>query len=290
MGGGGAMRAAAKAAGIGVFTGGVRAGASLDSLVARNTARSASAGVASSSSQQTGGSKVESAVQRPVWEVDDWEFAGGSDDDLIVDRIEPAKPRTVFGPPPTLEEAQEATSELEDALEKAYLSSPKSPVSTDLSASLPDTKACVTYESTVPKSAMQAFMFLKESPAAQTVVTSIACDPNVWNAVMQNPVLVEFLQSEKKGAEFEAHESAESSIGLDNNGKPDGLIGIFDDVKRSVLDMVSSLTNFIQSLFAEPDGGKKSESADGTAKNLIAGGTFMALALMVIMVVVMKRG
>ncbi|KAJ8436247.1 hypothetical protein Cgig2_023422 [Carnegiea gigantea] len=125
---------------------------------------------------------------------------------------------------------------------------------------------------------------------ALTVVTSIACDPNVWNAVMQNPALVEFLQSEKKGAEFEAHESAESSIGLDNNGKPDSLIGIFEDVKRSVLDMVSSLTNFIQSLFAEPNGGKKSESADGTAKNLIAGGTFMALALVVIMVVVMKRG
>ena len=84
--------------------------------------------------------------------------------------------------------------------------------------------------------------------------------------------------------------SAESCIGLDDDGKPDGLMGLFEDVKKSVLDMVSNLTNFIQSLFAEPDGGKKSEGADGTAKTLVTGGTFMALALMVIMVVAMKRG
>ena len=117
MGGGGAMRAVARAAGIGVFSGGIRAGPSLDALAARNTAPSDSAGVISSSSE--GGSKIESVVRRSVWEVDDWQFAGGSDDDdLIDDRSEPPMPRMVFGPAPTLEEAKEATSELKDALEK----------------------------------------------------------------------------------------------------------------------------------------------------------------------------
>ncbi|KAM3324365.1 hypothetical protein P3S67_005516 [Capsicum chacoense] len=34
-------------------------------------------------------------------------------------------------------------------------------------------------------------------PLSQNVVASIACDPNVWNAVMQNPSLQEFLDSQK---------------------------------------------------------------------------------------------
>lgn len=286
------MRAAAKAAGIGgVLAGGIRSGAAVDTLAARNSVRPASAGVVSSTSEQAGGLKVEQpAVQRPVWEIDDWEFAGSSDDDLIVDRTRPVKPRMVFGPVPTLEEAKEATSELKDALEKVYLSSPKSSGSVGSSSSVQETKSCVTYESSVPKGAMQAFMFLKESPVAQTVVASVACDPNVWNAVMQNPALVEFLQSERKCPEVEVHECAESFVGCEEDGKPDGLMGIFEDVKNSVLEMVGSLTHFIQGLFAEPDVGKKPESTEGTQKTFFAGGTFMALAMMVIMVVVMKRG
>lgn len=32
----------------------------------------------------------------------------------------------------------------------------------------------------------------------QTVVASIACDPNVWNAMMDNHVLKDFLQSHQR--------------------------------------------------------------------------------------------
>lgn len=55
-------------------------------------------------------------IQRPSWEIDEWEFAGGVEEELL-DSLHPA-PRLVFGPVPTLEEAQEATADLKDAVER----------------------------------------------------------------------------------------------------------------------------------------------------------------------------
>jgi hypothetical protein len=54
------------------------------------------------------------------WEVDDWEFADWRDDAAAVAVVEEAaavKPRLVFAPP-SREEAQEATTELTDAIER----------------------------------------------------------------------------------------------------------------------------------------------------------------------------
>ncbi|XP_021725980.1 uncharacterized protein LOC110693165 [Chenopodium quinoa] len=296
MGGGGAMRAAAKVAGIGVMTGGFRASAAAETqvnLAARKSVRPVSSGLSSS----TGGLTVEETVQKPVWEIDDWEFAGG-EDEFVVDRVDSGQPRLVFGPVPTIEETKEATSELKDALDQVYLSSPKSLGSVDSFPSFHETKACITQESRLPKSAMQAFRLLKESPAAQTVVASIACDPNVWTAVMQNPILVEYLESEKKATlfespEFENQESPKSSVNspdYDDNEKPDGLMALLENVKLTVVDMVQNLTDMVQSWFAVPEVDKRAGYTDDSSRTYLAGGSFMALAMMVIMVVVMKRG
>ncbi|XP_010694294.2 uncharacterized protein LOC104907109 [Beta vulgaris subsp. vulgaris] len=294
MGGGGAMRAAAKVAGIGVLSTGIRAGGSTEipaNLAARNAVRPVTSGLSS-----TGNLSVDQTVQRPAWEIDDWEFAGG-EDDFVVDRINSVKPRLVFGPVPTFEETKEATSELKDALDKVYLSSPKSSGSVESFSALHETKACITHESPVPKSAMQAFKLLKENPAAQTVVASIACDPNVWNAVMQNPTLMEFLDSEKKSTafkspEFESQESPKSEVDSTDSNDPEGLHGLMamlENVKLTVVDMVQNLTNLVQSWFASPELDKRSEATDGSSRSIFAGGSFMALAMMVVIVVVMKR-
>lgn len=56
---------------------------------------------------------IEAAMQRPCWELDHWEFAGG-EEEMIGDPM----PRLVFGGVPTIEEAREATSQLKDALDK----------------------------------------------------------------------------------------------------------------------------------------------------------------------------
>jgi len=115
MGGG-----AAKVAGIGVASS-LRGGAGAEvpaSLASRKAVRPASTGVLFSSSEQADGSAVEPAFQTAAWGIDDWDFAGDVDDGLIADRIDAGKPRVVFGPAPSLQEAKDATSELKDALEK----------------------------------------------------------------------------------------------------------------------------------------------------------------------------
>lgn len=289
------MRAATKVAGIGAMTGGLR-GAAAESLAARKAVRPASASVASSSAtDQTGaGLKVEQAVQRPVF-FDDWDFVG--DDMPIVDRVggDVTSPRVVFGAVPSIEEAREATSELKDALDQVYLSSPKSSGSLN-SLSLPETKACVTHESSVQQNAaVQAFMLLKEDPKIESVVASIVSDPNVWNSVMNNPSLMEYFESQKKfaGAEVDVPQSPQSCVSSSHAvepERPEGLMAIIEDMKLTVLDMVNSLSNFVQSLFAEPEMGKKPENSEGASRTVVAGGTFMALAMMVIMVIAMKRG
>jgi len=69
----------------------------------------------------------------------------------------------------------------------------------------------------------------------------------------------------------------------------DGFRGLIKDIKDTVQDMVNSLSNFTQSFFSEPNVEKKSESSDGTFRSFFAGGSLMALAMMVIMMVVLKR-
>nr|GEV90105.1 phospholipid-transporting ATPase 1-like [Tanacetum cinerariifolium] len=64
-----------------------------------------------------------------------------------------------------------------------------------------ETKSSLVSETLVtpsaPKGAIKAFRLLNENPQAQTVVASIASEPDVWNVVMQNAELVDFLQTHK---------------------------------------------------------------------------------------------
>ncbi|PHU29056.1 hypothetical protein BC332_01149, partial [Capsicum chinense] len=143
-----------------------------------------------------------SPMQKVVAEFDEWEMDGG-EEKMMVNVGEPLL-RVVSGGAPSLQEATEATSDLKHALKKVYLSGSANEDGGSCesgSSSSPYSKACVVSETVViksaPKHATQAFMFLNETPAAQSVVDSIACDPNVWNAVMQNPSLQEFLGSQK---------------------------------------------------------------------------------------------
>ncbi|XP_057465565.1 uncharacterized protein LOC130755208 [Actinidia eriantha] len=332
MGGGGAMRAAAKVAGFGVVNGG-RRGFSAENPVAtaaaRTATRPASAAISTSDETRSGvfavvsqNDVVDAGVQRPCWELDDWEFAG-ADEEMIVQPREPM-PRLVFGGAPTLQEAKDATSELKDALGKVYLSSPNSTGCGDSYMSdnestlslLSETKACVTSETTVasvPKNALQAFRLLHESSTAQNVVASIASDPNVWHALLKNEGLVEYLQSQKSIAPsdldpvvkesaaktaFLDHLSQENVAGShDSEQSADSGNGVRDflqSIKATVVDMVTSLSDYFQSIFGGPSAGKASADTDGSAGatfvDKAVGASFMGLVVMVIMVVVLKRG
>ncbi|CAN1154417.1 hypothetical protein LINPERHAP2_LOCUS20001 [Linum perenne] len=179
MGGGAAMRTAAKVAGIGVVNSGFRgavSGLQPAEHSVRNASRPVSAVISSSSSTSSG----TGVVQRPVWELDEWELAGGEEEELMLLESAEPKPRLVFGPPPTHQEAKEATSELKEALEKISLENPTHGVSIAsvgfgerlglpvlTTSELTGSKNCIASAAPVPENAMRAFKLLNESPAAQ---------------------------------------------------------------------------------------------------------------------------
>lgn len=124
MGGGAAMRAAAsKVAGIGAGAvhGGLR-GATAVPPVEQSVRRPSMVPVSAilTSSKATSTTADVATIQRPAWEIDDWEFAGPGEDELVMTGGEPL-PRVVFTGVPSFQEAKEATVELKDALDK-YIS------------------------------------------------------------------------------------------------------------------------------------------------------------------------
>lgn len=299
------MRAAAKMSGIGVFNGGIRGVPVMPP--AEHSVRNATLPVSAILSSSSASSKTPSTEVSSItaaW--DDWEFTD-SVEELKIEAGEPM-PRVVFGGVPSFQEAKEATAELKDALDKVYLSSPKSTGFSDTFAAdhvsvlspltnpESDTKSCVFFEATpapVPKNVLQAFKLLSESPKAQTVVASIASDPNVWNAMMDNPMLKDYLALEQRNDNPEPQSPKrfeESSDGGQTGSKENGfahITGMMQNIKRKVLEMVSNVSNLFQNIFGVSASDDISSDSNGNTKT--AGATFMGLAVLVMMVIVFKR-
>ncbi|XP_011048250.1 PREDICTED: uncharacterized protein LOC105142358 isoform X2 [Populus euphratica] len=324
MGGGRAMRAAAKVAGIGVVNSGIRGAISCVPPSAEQAVRNASRPVSAIISSTLSGGEVAATVQRPSWELDEWEFAGGVEEETVVHSAEPVA-RVVFGgAPPSLQEAEAATFELKDALQKVYLSSPNSGTASSVGGSqlsgLPllrksdslETKDCIPCDPTgapVPKYAMQAFSLLNESPKIQTVVAAVASDPNVWNAVWENEALQDFLQSQNTNTQSsEAKEFVRDTYSQDAvsskkftelsddeseaQSSQTELVDIINNVKLTVVDMVTNVSAYFQKIFsfssAEHTPAANERAGAATIEKTI-GASLMGLAVIVIMVVVLRR-
>ncbi|CAF1759623.1 hypothetical protein HID58_087734 [Brassica napus] len=288
MGGGRVMATAAKVAGIGVAKGGFRGGfgvpaAANDQFIVRNT--SASKPVSASISSAVHPSVEEDAVvmRKPVWE-DEWEFA-----EVETKTI----PRVVFDKPPSLQEAKEATDDLKDALNMACMegSNEVGSVSRMFSSFQPSENRAV--ESAVPQVALKAFAFLSENTAAQSVVTSIASDPKVWDAVMENKDLMKFLETNTASTKDEADNddkselSSETESEEDSEEKPIQLMEILRDMKLKAVQMMENVSSYFGGLFRTEtftEGGQERKRMllnDPT--------TLFGLAVCVIFMVVLKR-
>ncbi|KAL8046465.1 hypothetical protein ABFX02_08G179000 [Erythranthe guttata] len=320
--GGGAIRAAAKVAGM-TAAGGLRS-ISAEHFPASVSARWAvSARTAASTPEEVklvASSNSGVGMQRPCSEMDDWVFAGVEEEQMAAAAADPI-PRLVFAGVPTIQEAKEATSELSVALEKAYLSPPSSIGyegsiigDGDSSLSVSDKQiieSSGSVSNAVPATAIMAFRLLHESPMAKNVVASIACDPNVWNAVRQNQELQGFLQSQGASLVFSDENSytelAEDSEPIDHStpksvdssssengeaGPANVFTNVFQKIKNSVVDMMSSLSDYFQSFFGGKGGNGVTLNSDGTANfsaETVMQGSFMGLAIMAILVILLKR-
>ncbi|KZV27237.1 hypothetical protein F511_04690 [Dorcoceras hygrometricum] len=314
--GGGAMRAAAKLTGVSVATGGIRCITAEHLPVSASkrgpfNVRAAATTISSGEEMKL----VSSQSQNSCSEIDDWVYTGGEEKVSMGDG-EPM-PRVVFGGAPTLQEAKEATSELAATIEKTYLSSCDTAgygssiaAKHDLGSSLSNSqincaKACGISEIIAPaitSPAVKAFRLLHESSAAQNVVASIACDPNVWTAVLQNPELQEFLHSQTSlgvsdpvsGADHPEKLSAKSiedSSSDTESGPANGFADFVQKMKVTLTDMMNSLSDFFGNLFGGK-GAKVFANGDGTprlsAENAMEA-SFLGLAVMAIVVILFKR-
>ncbi|GMI65493.1 hypothetical protein like AT5G54540 [Hibiscus trionum] len=315
MGGGGAMRAVGKVAGIGIANATLRGGVHVSPPAAEHSVmrvaastRSASSSPIAVSSEGTSfvSDTAASANHKSSWELlDDWEFAGGVEQEVASEgptaasgRGEPIA-RVLFGGVPSLEETQEATADLKDALDKVYLSSSNYGGAGQVSgvsslSSSEETKDCVAYNVgaiSVPQPAIHAFKLLNENPAVQSVVASIAADPNVWNAVLTNSAYMDFIKSQQTNDQVSPG-SSESSVKLEEYKDSDGgdpFSDFLQKIKTSVAELVSKATNFFQSLFSSPPTEKAKENAGSNSIDKTIGASLFGLAVMVIMVVVVKR-
>ncbi|KAM5585793.1 hypothetical protein ABKV19_004948 [Rosa sericea] len=307
--GGGVMRTAAKVAGIGsVMHGGLRGSPAVPS--SGKSMRTASIPVAAGISVQSGKGGDRSAIEKPLLEAtaDDWQVVGdGGEGELVMSAGEPM-PRVVFGAAPSFQEAKEATDELKDALDKAYLSSPKITEPGELTAadkvsglsqlSNPEAESLLITRTSVPQHAYQAFELLSRSTEAQNVVASIASDPNIWNAMMENSAVKQFMESQQNinYARYESEAASDSEVFDPVSSKEiveehdssqsfdlERLFnGFVDKVKLTVNTIVSNLSTYIHNIFEPP------ADDNGPTRTAIASG-FMGLAVMVVMVVLLKR-
>ncbi|KAF5728353.1 hypothetical protein HS088_TW21G00500 [Tripterygium wilfordii] len=331
MGGGAAMRSVAKAAGVGLMSNGLRGGPAVVPPAEQNVLNVARPVSVILSSQGNKGSVDVCSVQRPSWELDDWEFSGGEDlvTGTVVDPESMA--RVVFGGAPSINEAKEATNELKDALQKVYLSSPNATGCKDsvevgrvfvplfMNSGYVENESCiVSGTESVPKHAVRAFKMLTESPAVQSVVASLACDQNVWNAVLQNEALVDFLQAQKSGSgsqdqvsPMQFEELSDNALHDSDNGSQAGYTAVSDNaihdfenasqagnsgsgfenfvqnIKHKVVDMVNNVSDFFHNIFGSPSAENLSANADSKSSSIDK--TLIGLAMMVIMVVLFKR-
>uniref|UniRef100_A0A2N9GSB5 Uncharacterized protein n=1 Tax=Fagus sylvatica TaxID=28930 RepID=A0A2N9GSB5_FAGSY len=183
MGGGGAIRAAAKVAGIGVVNRGLRGMRAVPPAEqsVRNASRPVSAILTSSTSAPNSGSgDVAPAQQMPVpaaW--DDWDFANGEGvwkhgyGNLGAVPV-PGTAGYRYAYPRRIPFFQIRV--------RVYLSSPESTGSVDPFAANPNMS-------------FTHLVYFSKSPEAQNVVASIASDTNVLNAMMENPAVQDYFVS-----------------------------------------------------------------------------------------------
>ncbi|EES13447.1 uncharacterized protein LOC8084995 [Sorghum bicolor] len=311
--GGGVMRTAAKVGIAGGAAAAAKSGRFRHAAPAFATAAAAAGSEAAPLVSASGGEAVPPATAQwaASWELDDWEFADWRDDSaaaavVVAEReatAAAAKPRLVFAPP-SREEAEEATSELRDAIERAYFN--ETPVEVvkeqDKEFNKQATDAIIP---SMPGHVVQAFTLLKSSPEAQSVVASLASDRNVWEAVLKNEKVMEFYKNHQttlvetfpeEAATVESPGNFEdaTSENASNTELPTGspFSDFVDNAKKRVMDVIYNITDFFKDLFdsaGAQDGAGPSAEKGPSAAEMALGGSFMALAIGVILVVLLKR-
>ncbi|RWR97876.1 Uncharacterized conserved protein UCP012943 [Cinnamomum micranthum f. kanehirae] len=181
-----------------------------------------------------------------------------------------------------------------------------------LSMGYPETKLALLLKSaainpSVSKPVLDAFYLLKESPEVQNIVASLAADTNVWEAVMKNEKVMEFYQSQKTAGVLLSNlnedmvesyaangylTSSDESVEQSSETSGNRFTRLVDNIKMQVAKMVTNLSEFFQNLFktsAEECSSVDAERGSTDFMDKAAGASFIALGILAIVVVLLKR-
>lgn len=244
-------------------------------------------------------------------DVDDWEYPGPED------WIDGPNSHLVFAPVPSEEEVEEATKELHAAL---HLSIPLSPPDKDASSDEPSQRVLGDTTCETPPSiseteeevdlplktssvlsnhlgllaagsspVYEAFHLLQTNPQVQGVVKSLACDPAVWNAVLNNEKVKKLTQclyerdenlSDKKPVPPE-DESGGYKYFQNATSK------VYDYVAQKVLQLIDSIAEIVSSIFGSVEKTFFMKEESNAVDKTVA--SCMLLAVAVLLVVMIKR-
>ncbi|XP_022985237.1 uncharacterized protein LOC111483290 isoform X2 [Cucurbita maxima] len=199
------------------------------------------------------------------------------DNDLVMEAGEPL-PRLVFGGVPSFEEAKEATAELKEVLDAMCLSSPKyfesdtsliPGISLSLNNEMVDNGfgVIMANDASNPgrEHVLEAFRLLSCSSKIQNIVSAVACDQNVFKAVLENSDVKELIQTYKtsSGTEDEGDVTEEGESGARVVKK---LRNMKDFLIKMVSNIPSRLPGFLHGFSAmeSANGSSAMESAYGS--------------------------
>lgn len=179
------------------------------------------------------------------------------ENELVMEGGEPV-PRLVFGTVPSLEETKEATTDLKEALDAMYLSSPnfyESETSLTPGVSLPLKTEIVENRSGVimennrsnpgPELVHQAFHIFRHSSIIQNTIVNVVSDPNVYKAVLRNPEVQKLCNSYLTNSD-----ALEDEENVTQEGESEkGVMTKLRNVKELVIEMVTNLPIHFPGLF-----------------------------------------
>lgn len=244
------------------------------------------------------------------WEfLNEWEF---SEEETNNDNFghHPFRDRVVFGAAPTIEEVEEAVSDLQGSLAQSILypsgsqghESSSLPTAVQKNGGSIEVSQCSDSESESSKSVvdwiepelylynhevvqqlrqndvLDAFRLLQRNHTVREMVISLVSDKAIWDALLKNEKVVEFRELLHKG-ETKLQEITEGS---DENpaDKPNWFSQAVQSAKLKVVEIINHILGFAdKKIFSENDG----EILDRTVKSSLM------LAVVVLLVVLVKR-
>ncbi|XP_031385767.1 uncharacterized protein LOC116199531 [Punica granatum] len=152
-------------------------------------------------------------------------------------------------------------------------------------------------------------------PGCSEVIASIASDPDVLKAALRNKAFMQYCHSQRTRSTQFFNEDSDEGPSIDDDHRSQDwkspkkfdqfsdasdqfkllhgrIADMVQNIKLTVVDMVTSVSSYLQSIFSLSEADKEAAGDTGSGSGFLdrtLGASFLGLAMMVIMIVLLKR-